>query len=130
MDPALGGSDRCERMRNQREARIYTTAEPDRTVSPAPVISFNGDTAFQLALRQRITAHFVNTGRRQRDCWQTYVKTVILLTGFAASYVLLVFAARTSTEAVVLAILLGLFVAGIGLNIQHDGGHRAYSERP
>ena len=26
--------------------------------------------------------------------------------------------------------LLGLFAAGIGLNIQHDGGHRAYSSRP
>ena len=26
--------------------------------------------------------------------------------------------------------LLGLFAAGIGLNIQHDGGHKAYSNRP
>jgi linoleoyl-CoA desaturase len=59
-----------------------------------------------------------------------YVKTAILLAGFSASYVLLVFVARTWEEGVLLATLLGLFGAGIGLNIQHDGGHRAYSSRP
>jgi linoleoyl-CoA desaturase len=59
-----------------------------------------------------------------------YVKAAILLSGFAALYVLLVFVARTWTQATLLAILLGLFAAGIGLNIQHDGGHRAYSRRP
>jgi linoleoyl-CoA desaturase len=31
---------------------------------------------------------------------------------------------------VVLAVLLGLCAAEIGLNIQHDGGHRAYSRHP
>ena len=42
----------------------------------------------------------------------------------------LVFLARTWIEGVPLAVLLGLLAAGIGLNIQHDGGHRAYSNRP
>ena len=83
--------------------------------------------AFQLALRQRVTEYFRTTGQRPRDCWQMYVKTLILLTGFAASYVLLVFVARTWVEGVFLAVLLGLCAAEIGLGIQHDGGHRAYS---
>jgi linoleoyl-CoA desaturase len=56
-----------------------------------------------------------------------YAKTAILLAGFVAVYVLLVFVARTWAQGVLLAILLGLFAAGIGLNVQHDGGHRAYS---
>ena len=59
-----------------------------------------------------------------------YAKTAILLTGFAATYVSLVFLARTWIEGVPLAVLLGLLAAGIGLNIQHDGGHRAFSNRP
>ena len=56
-----------------------------------------------------------------------YVKTAILLAWFAASYVLLVFVARTWWQALPLAILLGLATAAIGFNIQHDGGHHAYS---
>ena len=56
-----------------------------------------------------------------------YVKTAILLAGFALSYVLLVFVAQTWVQGGLLAVLLGLFAAGIGLNVQHDGGHRAYS---
>src|SRR2546430_2636096 len=56
-----------------------------------------------------------------------YLKTILLLTGFAASYVLLVFGAQTWWHGLLLAILLGLSAAGIGLNVQHDGGHQAYS---
>ncbi|MBI3628125.1 MAG: acyl-CoA desaturase [Candidatus Rokubacteria bacterium] len=56
-----------------------------------------------------------------------YVKTAILVVIFAASYVLLVFVAQTWWQGLLLATLLGLSAAGIGFNIQHDGGHQAYS---
>jgi linoleoyl-CoA desaturase len=58
-----------------------------------------------------------------------YVKTAVLVVAFVASYVLLVFAAQTWWQAFPLAILLGLATAGIGFNVQHDGGHHAYSNR-
>ena len=108
-----------------RPRRRLTRAEP-----PTRALSFARDTAFQLALRQRVGEYFAATGRRQRDCWQMYAKTSILLAGFAISYVLLVFVARTWWQSVPLAILLALCAAGIGFNVQHDGGHRAYSDRP
>jgi linoleoyl-CoA desaturase len=57
-----------------------------------------------------------------------YVKAAVFFAGFAGAYVLLVFVARTWVEALPLAILLGLFIAGIGFNVQHDGGHQAYSK--
>ena len=58
-----------------------------------------------------------------------YVKTAILIAGFAGSYVLLVFAAQAWWQGLPLAILLGLSAAGIGFSVQHDGGHQAYSSR-
>jgi linoleoyl-CoA desaturase len=88
---------------------------------------FGHDNAFQLELRRRVEEYFRATGRRQRDCWQMYVKTAILVGAFAGSYVLLVFVARTWWQGLLPAILLGLSAAGIGFNIQHDGGHQAYS---
>jgi linoleoyl-CoA desaturase len=77
-----------------------------------------------------VEEYFRATGRRPRDSWQMYAKTAILLAGFLTSYVLLVFVAETAAQGLPLAILLGLFAAGIGLNVQHDGGHGAYSSRP
>jgi len=58
-----------------------------------------------------------------------YIKSAVLVLFFTTCYALLVFAARTWWQAVPLAILLGLCTAAIGFNIQHDGGHHAYSNR-
>jgi linoleoyl-CoA desaturase len=93
-------------------------------------LKFGGDNVFQLELRRRVDEHFRVTGRRQRDCWQMYVKTAVLVAGFAGSYGLLVFVAQAWWQGLSLAILLGLFAAEIGFNIQHDGGHQAYSNHP
>jgi linoleoyl-CoA desaturase len=88
---------------------------------------FVGSNSFQLELCRRLEEFFQHSGCQRRDCWQMYVKTAILLAAFTASYVLLVFAAQTSWQAVPLAVLLGLAIAAIGFNVQHDGGHQAYS---
>ncbi len=101
-----------------------------RAAAPGRNLKFGNDNAFQLELRRRVDEYFRATGRRQRDCWQMYLKTAILLVGFAGSYVLLVFAAQTWWQGLPLAILLGLSAAAIGFNIQHDGGHHAYSNHP
>lgn len=58
-----------------------------------------------------------------------YLKSVILVLAFAVLYWLLVFAAQAWWQAVPLSVALGLATAAIGLNIQHDGGHDAYSDR-
>lgn len=91
-------------------------------------LKFGKNNEFQTELRQRVDAFFENSGQRRRDVPAMYVKTAILLGAFAFFYVLLVFAARTWWQALPCAILLGLTTAGIGFNIQHDGGHQAYSE--
>jgi linoleoyl-CoA desaturase len=91
-------------------------------------LKFGTDRAFQLEVRRRVDEYFRTTGRRQRDCWQMYVKTAILIASLTVSYLLLVFAAQAWWQSVPLAVLLGFTAAGIGFNIQHDGGHHAYSD--
>ena len=101
---------------------MTTAADAGRT------LKFATDSAFQLELRRRVDEYFRTTGRRERDCWQMYVKTAIILAGLAISYLLLVFAAHAWWQGVPLAVLVGLAAAGIGFNVQHDGGHHAYSD--
>jgi linoleoyl-CoA desaturase len=57
-----------------------------------------------------------------------YLKTVIVIATLAISYWLLVFVVHAWWQSVPLAVLIGFAAAGIGFNIQHDGGHRAYSD--
>jgi linoleoyl-CoA desaturase len=90
-------------------------------------LKFGGNSDFQVEVRRLVEEFFHNTGQRQRDCPQMYVKTAILISSFIASYALLVFVAQTWWQALPLAILLGLITAAIGFNIQHDGSHHAYS---
>src|SRR3989442_15985979 len=97
---------------------------------PRQQLKFANGNAFQLELRRRVEEDFRTTGRRPRDCWQVYLKTAILLAGFAASYTLLGFVDQTWGEGLLLSVLLRLSAAGIGFNIQHDGGHQAHSNPP
>jgi linoleoyl-CoA desaturase len=93
-------------------------------------VKFAGSDRFIRELRKRVDDYFERTGRRRRDCPQMYFKTATVLAWFVASYVLLLFVATSWWTIVPLAIIVGLAIAAIGFNIQHDGGHKAYSERP
>ncbi len=99
---------------------------PDAETRP----KFAKNDGFQAELRKRVDAYFRSSGRHERDCPQMYLKTIIILGCFAASYFALVFLAETWWQGLLLSLLVGLSTAGIGFNIQHDGGHNAYSNRP
>ncbi len=88
---------------------------------------FGRDNSFQIEVRRRVDDYFSRTGRRQRDCPQMYLKTAIIMAVSAALYGLLTFVVSVWWQALPLAVLLGLSMASIGFNIEHDGGHRSYS---
>jgi len=110
-----------------QDLRKRPAEEPIRGVESAKRLKFGGYDGFQTELRRRVDEYFRSTGQRPRDCWQMYLKTTVLLALLATSYVLLVFVAQAWWQGLPLAILLGLAIAAIGFNIQHDGGHHAYS---
>jgi len=110
-----------------QEIKSRDAGQPIRTAGYNERLKFAGNIEFQVEVRRRIDEFFQSTGRQERDCPQMYLKTAILLACFAAAYVLLAFVAQTWWQALPLAVLLGLATAAIGFNIQHDGGHRAYS---
>jgi linoleoyl-CoA desaturase len=110
-----------------------TTESPSSLKSDdrhAPKLKFNGSDRFLRELRRRVDAYFERTGRPRRDCPQMYFKTATILAWFFSAYVLLVFVCTSWWIVLPLAVVLGLSMAAIGFNIQHDGGHKAYSERP
>jgi linoleoyl-CoA desaturase len=91
---------------------------------------FPGSRDFYAELRRRVHAHLKEGGYRERDIPGMYAKTGVLFLAFAASWVALMFFAHTFWLSIPLALLLGLTTAAIGFNVQHDGGHHGYSNRP
>jgi linoleoyl-CoA desaturase len=90
---------------------------------------FDRDTGFFRELKLRVDGYFERTGLQRRDSPRMYLKTAVILLWFGASYALLVLAAATWWQGVLLAASLALAIAGIGFGIQHDANHGAYSRR-
>jgi linoleoyl-CoA desaturase len=85
--------------------------------------------AFSRELDGRVAAYFEESGRDRRDLPGMYAKSAIILTWFVGSWALLVFVAHTFWVAALLAVSLGLSIAGIGMSVQHDANHGGYSSR-
>jgi linoleoyl-CoA desaturase len=111
--------------------QVLGTAGVATATSPAalPKLKFNGGDKFLRELRTRVDAYFDRTGRSRRDCPRMYFKTATILAWFFGAYALLMFFATSLWTVIPLAVLLGLAIAAIGFNIQHDGAHKAYSDR-
>jgi linoleoyl-CoA desaturase len=85
---------------------------------------------FLHSVRKRVDAYFEAQGISRRDSPRMYLKSATILGTFFGTYLVLLLAAPPWYLAVPLAVLLGLALAAIGFNIQHDGGHKAFSRRP
>jgi linoleoyl-CoA desaturase len=97
---------------------------------PTPSPKFTVSDRFLHALRHKVDAYFQATGRKKRDCPCMYFKTATILAWFFGAYFLLLFVAWSWWNVLPLAVILGLGLAAVGFNIQHDGGHQAYSNSP
>jgi linoleoyl-CoA desaturase len=95
--------------------------------SPIPRVRFQADSPFFRELKRRAATYLDASGSDRRDVPRMWLKTFVLLSWFTLSWALLVFAAATIWQAVLLAVSLGLAIAGIGMGIQHDANHGAYS---
>lgn len=102
------------------------SVDPIRGVAQSR-LTFRRDNVFLTELRRRVDDYFHSSGRRRRDCPAMYLKTAIILAVFGGFYLLLVFMAGAWWQALPLAIGLGLSIAAIGFNIEHDGSHHSYS---
>ena len=121
--------DRLRPPCSKRRFLLVGASQPP-SVAACGTLKFAADERFQRELQRRVDSFFKTTGRAERDCPQMYLKTALILGWFATSYVALVFLAQTWWQALPLAISLGLSMAAVGFNIQHDGSHHAFSDRP
>jgi linoleoyl-CoA desaturase len=104
--------------------RLQSNTRPETTHDK---LTFAPDTGFHNEVKSGVRAYFARTGLSERDSPRMYVKTVVLMLWFGASYGLLAFAATSLWQGALLSLSLAFAMAGIGFSIQHDANHGAYS---
>jgi linoleoyl-CoA desaturase len=90
-------------------------------------IDFQGGGPFYTELRLRVRQMLSEPGRARRAQARMYVKSTVIVAWVAASWVGLVVLADTWWQAGLLAVSLGLALAGYAFNITHDANHGSYS---
>lgn len=103
--------------------------KPSTTASFPPLV-FGEGRAFETELHRRVDEYFIKAGISRTATIGVYCKSLLVLAFFIISYLLLVFVATTLWQGALFALLLGFSMVEIGVNIQHDGAHNAFSSRP
>jgi linoleoyl-CoA desaturase len=92
-------------------------------------VKYPPHTALRERLIQRVNDYFAGSGIHPEGGGRLALKSAVILAWWLASYVGLVFWARTWWQVVPLVLSLGVSVAAIGFNIQHDGGHGSFARK-
>jgi linoleoyl-CoA desaturase len=83
--------------------------------------------AFRNDLETEVAAYFKGRGLSRKGSAALWLKTAVLAVWLVGSYGLLVFVATQPWQFGLLAASLACAMAGIGFNVQHDGGHGSYA---
>lgn len=92
-------------------------------------IRFDTRTPFSLALKRRVDDYFRDTGRSRGGGARMMFKSAVIFAWLFAGYAGLLALGGSWVAVVVFGLSCGLANAGLGMAVQHDGGHLAYSER-
>jgi linoleoyl-CoA desaturase len=90
-------------------------------------IQYAPPAAFRHALEAEVAAFFTSEAISRKGSYALWGKTAVLAVWLFGSYGLLLFVAREPWEFALLATSLACAMAGIGFNVQHDGGHGSYA---
>lgn len=86
-------------------------------------VRFPARSPFHADLRRRAAEYFEGSGRSRHGGWAMGAKSAAMLAWLAASWALLMFAHLRAWEAALLAVSVGLAMAGVGFSVMHDANH-------
>src|SRR5690606_32861366 len=92
-----------------------------------PVFSKNDSIKFFRTLNKRVNEYFKENNLKKTGNWKLHLKTIIMFTLFLAPYFLILTLNMSVWVQLLLTIVMGVGMAGVGMNVMHDGNHGSYS---
>lgn len=84
---------------------------------------------FASAVRKNVNKYFKDKGVSIKGNASMVVKTIVMLSFYIAPFIVLLTVSMNGWIALLLAILMGVGVAGVGMGVMHDAVHGSYSRR-
>lgn len=84
---------------------------------------------FFKTLNKRVNTYFQENNLKKTGNWRLHLKTAVMFTMFLAPYFLILTLNLADWANILLTILMGVGMAGVGMNVMHDGNHGAYSTK-
>lgn len=94
-----------------------------------PTFSRQDNLKFFRTLNSRVNAYFKENNIKKTGNWKIHLKTIILFSIFLTPYFLILTLDLPLWGHLLLSVLMGIGMAGIGMNVMHDGNHGAYSTK-
>jgi linoleoyl-CoA desaturase len=98
------------------------------------IIQFNSKNTqhkvFTEELNTRVNAYFKDRNISMRGNSSLYLKATVMLAIYIGSFVCILSLSLPAWWALVLALIMGIGEAGIGMSVMHDGAHGSFSDIP
>ena len=95
----------------------------------APTVAKQDNLKFFRTLNSRVNSYFKENNIEKTGNWKIHLKTVILFTVFLVPYFLILTLDMPFWVHLLLTIVMGIGMAGIGMNVMHDANHGSYSTK-
>jgi linoleoyl-CoA desaturase len=84
---------------------------------------------FFKTLNKRVNQYFNENHLKKTGNWKLHLKTAIMFAIFLTPYFLILTLDLPNWAYLILTIIMGVGMAGVGMNVMHDGNHGAYSNK-
>ena len=94
-----------------------------------PTFSKQDNLKFFRTLNSRVNAYFKDNNIQKTGNWKIHLKTIILFSMFLTPYFLILTLEMSIWLQLLFNVIMGIGMAGIGMNVMHDGNHGSYSTK-
>lgn len=86
-------------------------------------------TKFFKTLNKRINEYFKEKNLKKTGNWKLYLKTIVMFSIFLTPYFLILTVDMSQWLQLLLTVVIGIGMAGVGMNVMHDGNHGSFSSK-
>ena len=91
--------------------------------------SRNDAKGFFKTLNKRVNLYFKEHNIRKTGNWKLYLKTFVMFSIYMVPYFLLLSIEMNHWLQLGLTVIIGIGMAGVGMNVMHDGNHGSFSNK-
>jgi linoleoyl-CoA desaturase len=94
-----------------------------------PTFSTKDTLKFFRTLNSRVNNYFKENNIKKTGNWKLHLKTIVMFSIFLVPYFFLLTMDMPFWVYLLLNIVIGIGMAGVGMNVMHDGNHGSYSSK-